>query len=271
VFASRDLSEFDITYLFVDGIAERLHLGHLREAVLAAWRILAEYEAAVAPGAGDQRGHRQLPGVFPRDAPAWVAHPLLVVSDGRSGSSARSRNACRAPLPAPLGAQDAEPAKQNAGGCWSEFKGPCHGVLPGGLAGLGAPAARRHRNPRSRFAGGFVACTAYLKFPLGHRRAVRTTNILERLFGKERRRIKVIPYAFGESAVLKLMYAALIRAAKRWRGIKVSEFAQRQLRVIRDEIDKNFTARNAPNNERNVHRSPAPFIQQSPDLTLPEN
>ena len=30
-FASRDLSEFEITYLFVDGIAERLHLGQSRD------------------------------------------------------------------------------------------------------------------------------------------------------------------------------------------------------------------------------------------------
>jgi hypothetical protein len=35
-FASRDLSEFEVIYLFVDGIAERLHLGQPREAVLAA-------------------------------------------------------------------------------------------------------------------------------------------------------------------------------------------------------------------------------------------
>ena len=41
-FASRDLSEFPVTYLFVDGIAERLHLGQPREAVLAAWGILAD-------------------------------------------------------------------------------------------------------------------------------------------------------------------------------------------------------------------------------------
>jgi len=39
---------------------------------------------------------------------------------------------------------------------------------------------------------------------------------------------------------LKLMYAALIRAAERWRGIKVSEFEQRLLKAIRDEIDKNL-------------------------------
>jgi len=46
-----------------------------------------------------------------------------------------------------------------------------------------------------------------------HRRVTRTTNLLERLFGEERRRTKVIPHAFGERAVIKLMYAALIRAS----------------------------------------------------------
>lgn len=35
-FASRELWEFKALYLFVDGIAERLHLGPPREAVLAA-------------------------------------------------------------------------------------------------------------------------------------------------------------------------------------------------------------------------------------------
>jgi putative transposase len=61
----------------------------------------------------------------------------------------------------------------------------------------------------------FEACIAHLKFPLGHRRAIRTANLLVRLLGEERRRTKVIPHAFGERAVLKLMYAALIRAAER--------------------------------------------------------
>jgi hypothetical protein len=52
-FASRDLSEFELVYLFVDGIAERLHLGQPREAVLAAWGILADGKKALlhlAPG-----------------------------------------------------------------------------------------------------------------------------------------------------------------------------------------------------------------------------
>ena len=90
----------------------------------------------------------------------------------------------------------------------------------------------------------FEACIAHLRFPLGHRRAIRTTNLLERLFGEERRRTKIIPHAFGERAVLKLMYAALIRAAERWRGIRISE-EQRQLKAIREEIDNDFAATNA--------------------------
>jgi hypothetical protein len=38
-FAVRDLSEFSVAYLFVDGVAERLHAGLPREAVLCAWGI----------------------------------------------------------------------------------------------------------------------------------------------------------------------------------------------------------------------------------------
>jgi putative transposase len=75
---------------------------------------------------------------------------------------------------------------------------------------------------------------------------VRTTNLLERLFLEERRRTKIIPNAFGERPVLKLMYAAVIRAAERWRGIAVGEFEQRQLRAIRDELARAHAARMAP-------------------------
>src|SRR5438309_9999005 len=64
------------------------------------------------------------------------------------------------------------------------------------------------------------------------------TNLLERLFGEERRRTKVIPHALNERAVLKLMYAALIRGAERWRGLRMTEFERRQLTAIRNELDR---------------------------------
>ena len=96
------------------------------------------------------------------------------------------------------------------------------------------------------FRDDFEACIAHLRFPLQHRKVIRTTNLLERLFLEERRRTKIIPHAFGERPVLKLMYAAVIRAADRWRGITVGEFEQRQLRAIRDELNRAHATRTAP-------------------------
>ena len=68
------------------------------------------------------------------------------------------------------------------------------------------------------------------------------TNLLERLFVEERRRLKIIPNAFAERAVLKLMFGALIRAAERWRSIKVTEFERRQLAAVRKELDQEYEA-----------------------------
>jgi len=96
------------------------------------------------------------------------------------------------------------------------------------------------------FRDDFDACIAHLRFPLRHRRVIRTTNLLERLFLEERRRTKIIPHAFEERPVLKLMYAAIIRAADRWRGLSVGEFEQRQLRAIREELDRAHTERTRP-------------------------
>jgi transposase-like protein len=72
------------------------------------------------------------------------------------------------------------------------------------------------------------------------------TNLLERLVLEERRRTNIIPHAFGERPVLKLMYAAVIRAADRWRGLTVGEFEQRQLRAIREEFDQAHADRVRP-------------------------
>ena len=71
-----------------------------------------------------------------------------------------------------------------------------------------------------------AACTPYLRLPVAHRRATRTTNLLERLFLEERRWRKMIPHAFGERAILKLMYAALQRASRTWQRVVITDFEQ---------------------------------------------
>ncbi len=48
------------------------------------------------------------------------------------------------------------------------------------------------------FLDGFEACIAHRRMPVTYRRAIRTTNLLERLFVEERRRLKIISNAWGE-------------------------------------------------------------------------
>jgi hypothetical protein len=48
------------------------------------------------------------------------------------------------------------------------------------------------------------------------------------------------PPRVGERAVLKLMFGALIRAAGRWRSIKVTEFEHRQIAAVRKELGQEY-------------------------------
>jgi putative transposase len=255
-FASRDLAEFEIVYLFVDGIAERLHLGQPREAVLAAWGLLADGKKALlhlAPGTKeDTASCREF---FHDMRRRGLPDPLLVVSDGAPGLI-RAIEECfpRALRQRCLAHKMRNLASKVPEDVWPEFKAraaACYQAASPALARLlrddiRTTYGRDLPSAVTCLEDDFEACIAHLRFPLGHRRAIRTTNLLERLFGEERRRTKVIPHAFGERAVLKLMYAALIRAAEHWRGIRITEFEQRQLRAIHAELNTDFAARNAP-------------------------
>lgn len=255
-FASRDLSEFEVVYLFVDGVAERLHLGQPREAVLAAWGILADGKKALlhlAPGTKEDTASCK--EFFQDLRRRGLPDPLLVVSDGAPGII-RASEEC---LPRTVRQRCLVHKMRNLESkvpenVWPEFKAraaACYQAASPALARLlkddiVATYGRDLPSAVACLEDDFEACIAHLSCPLGHRRAIRTTNLLERLFGEERRRTKVIPHAFGERAILKLMYAALIRAAERWRGIRIGEFERRQLRAIRDELNKDFAARTAP-------------------------
>jgi putative transposase len=266
-FASRDLSEFEVVYLFVDGIAERLHLGQPREAVLAAWGILADGKKALlhlAPGSKEDTVSCK--EFFQDMRRRGLPNPLLVISDGAPGiiraieeclpRSARQR--CLAHKMRNLESkvpQDIWPEfKARAAGCYQAASPALARLLRDDIV---ATYAKELPSAVACLQDDFEACIAHLRFPLGHRRVIRTTNLLERLFGEERRRTKVIPHAFGERAVLKLMYAALIRAAERWRGININEFERRQLKAIGDELDTEFAARTAPAVSPTVTDAPA--------------
>jgi putative transposase len=251
-FAKRDLSEYEITYLFIDGIAERLRPGARREPVLAAWGFTIEGRRVLLHMmAGSKEDAETVSAFFEDMKLRGLKDPLLVTSDGAPGiikaievcfpRAARQR--CLAHRMRNLAAKVAEDV-------WPEFKvrvqaayqAPSRAIARDLATGVVADYGREQERGVTCFMDDFEACIAHLRFPVTHRRAIRTTNLLERLFVEERRRLKIIPNAFGEHAVLKLMFGALVRAAERWRSVKVTEFERRQIAAIKNELDQEYEA-----------------------------
>jgi transposase-like protein len=85
-FASRDLSEYEPVYLFVDGVAERLRPGQRREAVLVAWCILTDGRKVllhIMPGSREDT--ESCRALFQDMKARGLKDPLLVVTDGAPG------------------------------------------------------------------------------------------------------------------------------------------------------------------------------------------
>jgi transposase-like protein len=255
-FATRDLSEFAVAYFFVDGVAERLHAGLPREAVLCAWGITEDGRKVLlhlAPGTKEDTA--SCTAFFEDLKRRGLADPLLAVTDGAAGLI-RAVETCfpRAARQRCLAHRLRNLRSKAPDSLWPEIALRARAGYEAASPALATllrddfVQAYGHELPAvvQCFVDDFDACIAHLRFPLRHRKVIRTTNLLERLFLEERRRTKIIPNAFGERPVLKLMYAAMIRAADRWRGITVGEFEQRQLRAIREELDRAHAERVRP-------------------------
>ncbi len=251
-FKSRDLAEYDVAYLFIDGIAERIRPGQKREPVLAAWGFTFDGRKVLLHLMAGSKEDAETVSAFFQDMRArGLGDPLLVVSDGAPGvikaievcfpRSARQR--CLAHRMRNLAAKVPDDL-------WPEFKArvqasyqaPSRQIARELADGLVADYQSELPNAVACFMDDFEACIAHLRLPIAHRRATRTTNLLERLFVEERRRLKIIPNAFGEKAVLKLMFGAMTRAAERWRSIKITDFERRQMTALRQELDHDYEA-----------------------------
>ena len=85
-FASRDLGEYDVAYLFIDGVAERIRPGSKREPVLAAWGFTAGGSKVLLHLMAGSKEDAETVGAFFQDMRhRGLGDPLLVVSDGAPG------------------------------------------------------------------------------------------------------------------------------------------------------------------------------------------
>lgn len=82
-----------------------------------------------------------------------------------------------------------------------------------------------------------------LRFPESHRKRIRTTNLLERLFGEGQRRSKVTPRFMNERSGLSLMFPVLVDASASWHGLKITPSRSRKLEDLQTDSQVKPTAR----------------------------
>lgn len=255
-FASRDLSDVKPQYLFLDGIAERLRPGAKREAVLCAWAIAESGKKVLVHLAPGTKESTDCCRDFLEDLKRrGLADPVLVTTDGAAGwrraveecfpFSARQRclvhrmRNLMAKLPEEIRGEFKEAAK-------AAYEAPSPAMAELLRDDLVARFEPDYPSATACFLEDFDACIAQLKCPPNHRRVIRTTNLLERLFREERRRTRATCNFFGERPVLKLMYGAVIRASDRWNGIQISELELAQLQRLRQRLKDDFLKVHAP-------------------------
>lgn len=243
----RDLSALRVVYLFLDGQYHAARQGtDEKEGVLTAYALLEDGRPVLLHLDLGPRESYDAWLSFLQDLSArGLADPLLVIFDGAPGlkkAVARMwphahRQRCQvhkmrnilAKLPRLMQAR---------------MKGLVHQVF---LAPSYETALKRGRALVARFRDRYPAameclqrdleeCVTYLRFPAAHHRRIRTTNRVERLNGEGRRRTKVIPRFPTEQSCLTLLYASLIAASKRWRGVTITPAISRQLQALRGEI-----------------------------------
>ena len=239
-FTKRDLSAFDVVYLFADAVHESLRQqANCSQAVLVTWGILRDGSKVLLHMS---LGNRE-------SADSWLEHfrslvsrgllaPLTVTSDGAPGlikaveAMWPEAERIRCWVHKMRNVLDKVPDDQREAVKRLLFDvrdAPDH---PTGQARATAFIEQYKAKLPSAvacFADDLEASLNHLKLPTLHHKSIRTTNLVERGFEEERRRSKVIPKFRTEKECLKLVFAVLWRASQRWLKVKFTEIERRQL------------------------------------------
>ena len=239
-FSERDLSGFDVVYLFADGVYESVRQqAGLQQAILVTWAILRDgCKVLLHMSLGSKESERDWLEHFRSLVRRGLRPPLTVTTDGAPGLI----KAVETMWP------EAERIR-----CWvhkmrnildkvpeevrPELKAHLVAIRDAADYKQGERLAEEVMEKYSKTYPSAMQCLrddlaaslAHLKLPVLRRRSIRTTNLVERSFEEERRRAKVLPRFRTEKECLKLVFAVLWRASARWRGVRFSELEQKQL------------------------------------------
>lgn len=248
-FIQRDLSDLDVVYLFVDGVYEAIRHYTNNQAILVAWAISANGEKVLlhlSPTSKEDTAGCEL--FFEEMLRRGLRQPLLVVSDGGKGLCAAiaskfpksDRQRCLAHKARNIQSKVPEHAQEEV---LARMQGVYHAVDYETGKLLSEQFVRRYRSQFPAMVRCFLndleSCLVHLKYPLGHRKYIRTTNLLERSFVEEKRRTKIIPRHCHEQGMIQLVFGIAIRVSRKWNRVKMSHDDLETLRNIRNIMTGN--------------------------------
>lgn len=246
-FRERDLSDYEVEYLFLDGVFESVRkLAEIKEAILVAWGVLRDgRKVLLSMALGNKESHEAWLEVLRDMVRRGLKAPLSITSDGAPGCI----KAIEAMFPKSLRIRCWFHRMKNFSVkvppvAWPELKAEIQEIRDASSYKQGKKLAESFIERRRReypslvvaFTEDLEALLAPLKLPVRHRKTVRTTNLIERSFEEERRRTKVIPGFWTEQGCLKLVFSVLIRAAKRWQRVSMGSLELKQIEALRKEL-----------------------------------
>jgi len=246
-FSQRDLSGFEVEYLFLDAVYESLRQqGGGKEGILCAWAICADGRRVMLHLAlGNKESYDNWLDFLRDMLSRGLCTPVLITTDGAPGliraveevfqKSLRQR--CLAHKTRNVIGKVPDNARQEVkAAVQAAYYAPDQDVAAMIAAEVLKDYQTLYPAAMKSFQDDWHACIAYLRCPHIHHKRIRTTNVLERCFLEQRRRTKTIPRFFTEKSCLKLVFATLWRASQSWCNVRMSEFEIQQLRLLRREL-----------------------------------
>jgi putative transposase len=268
-FRSRDLSGYEVAYLFMDAVYEPLRRWGSKMGVFWVWAICVDgRKVLLTLSTANSESYESCLEVLRDLVKRGLQTPVTITTDGAAGLT----KAIEASWPKALRIRCWFHKRQNLQQkvppqAWPEFKALVADMRD---APTVPEAERRRQLIVNRYQRDFPeACRCllddgeaslnHLYVPQRPQQYVRTSNLAERAFEEERRRTKVIPQLWDEGSVVKLVFAVLIRVSERWGKKGFSEFEQQQIRSLRKrrQLDDHEVSRTTPIPETPSRRSAA--------------
>jgi putative transposase len=242
-FTQRNLSAYDLVYLFVDGVYEGIRRYTNNQALLCAWGIMSD-------------GTKQLLGLMTVESEsqaAWemffedmisrgLRQPLLVTADGAKGARQAITNSFpkayrQRCLVHKLRNLLSKLPKDKQEEVLVYLKKVFYALSYEDAKLQAAEFVNRYSNVHPSmvkcFCEDLEACLIHLKFPEEHRRYIRSTNLIERSFEEQKRRTKVMPQHENEKGMLGLVFSVLWETSLKWRRVQMDYYQLSLLKNIR--------------------------------------